>query len=263
MADKKIRKNLTGLRFENLLVKGINGKNKKGLTLWDCICDCGNECVVRIDLLTSYKTKSCGCLRKLSEGECNFNSLNLRYRNQAKERNLPFELNKDQFRKLTKQNCFYCGIEPQQIQNAKGTNGKYIYNGIDRLDNNIGYIENNVVACCGSCNRSKDTLDYEQYKKIIKRTYLNLYKKITDKTPGELIDSLITVDIKCFIFQDQTLDKNIPETQRLKLAETILELNRKRNRLMRSIDILFDFQEDMVTPKTYCANSDDNLEPEF
>lgn len=34
-------------------------------------------------------------------------------------------------------------------------NRKYIYSGIDRVDNNKGYEDNNVVACCWKCNNAK------------------------------------------------------------------------------------------------------------
>lgn len=40
-------------------------KNKWGSrTFWKCICECGNETVVRKDHLTTRQTSSCGCLEK-------------------------------------------------------------------------------------------------------------------------------------------------------------------------------------------------------
>lgn len=53
---------LTGQRFERLVVTGIDRKSAHG-TVWRCQCDCGNERVVREDHLRSGNTKSCGCLR--------------------------------------------------------------------------------------------------------------------------------------------------------------------------------------------------------
>jgi len=256
--------NLINERFGKLIVRSLGEqRGPKGLTIWNCLCDCGNECSVRSDLLTSGKTKSCGCLRKLPEGVGSFNSLLLRYKRQAADRGYSFELDEKQFLDLVKKNCYYCGIEPQQEQKAKGSNGKFIYNGIDRLDNDLGYTTDNVVACCKSCNRAKDRMNFEQFKKVIKRTYINLYRKVSDKTPGELIDALITVDIKCYIFQEKQVDENLSDSERVQICQTILELNKKRNRLMRSIDVLFDFTEDMVTPKTYLPNSKDDFKSEF
>ena len=45
---------------------------------------------------------------------------------------------------------------------------EYNKTGIDRLENNIGYLENNVVSCCEMCNFMKKELDYNNYKKKIR-----------------------------------------------------------------------------------------------
>lgn len=67
-------KNLIGQKFGNLIVIKEAGfkeyKNKRykdGIALcplWLCKCDCGNECIVRGNSLTSGNTLSCGCLQK-------------------------------------------------------------------------------------------------------------------------------------------------------------------------------------------------------
>jgi len=39
-----------------------------GFTYWNCLCDCGNEKIIkRTDLFSRTKTKSCGCI-KYAEG---------------------------------------------------------------------------------------------------------------------------------------------------------------------------------------------------
>lgn len=60
---------LTGQRFDRLLVikRVENYINKKyQVAQWLCLCDCGNEVIVRSDSLRSGKVKSCGCLHKES-----------------------------------------------------------------------------------------------------------------------------------------------------------------------------------------------------
>lgn len=52
---------LSGKRFGRLTVLGYS-HNYNGFTYWNCLCDCGNETVVRGVRLTHGKTKSCGCL---------------------------------------------------------------------------------------------------------------------------------------------------------------------------------------------------------
>lgn len=54
---------LTGQRFGQLEVIGLSEiRNKR--SYWLCNCDCGNTKIVRSDALISYKTVSCGCLKK-------------------------------------------------------------------------------------------------------------------------------------------------------------------------------------------------------
>lgn len=57
---------MTGERFGKLLViekaeKPLHIKSKG--TYWLCVCDCGNDIVVRRSGLVSGSTKSCGCIR--------------------------------------------------------------------------------------------------------------------------------------------------------------------------------------------------------
>lgn len=54
-------KNLTGQRFGKLVAIEIVGKDKTGCKMWRCLCDCGNETVVRSSNLTLGRNKSCGC----------------------------------------------------------------------------------------------------------------------------------------------------------------------------------------------------------
>lgn len=52
---------LKGKRFGALLVIREHDRQPGERVSWDCVCDCGNECVVTTSKLTSgYKT-SCGC----------------------------------------------------------------------------------------------------------------------------------------------------------------------------------------------------------
>jgi 5-methylcytosine-specific restriction endonuclease McrA len=55
---------LAGQRFGRLTVLGDSHKrDKRGVILWQCRCDCGKTTLVRTFCLTTGQTKSCGCLR--------------------------------------------------------------------------------------------------------------------------------------------------------------------------------------------------------
>ncbi len=179
---------LIGEQFGRLKVISENSRNQRGV-VWNCKCDCGNDKIVSGVDLRKGKTKSCGCLfdevskvnlkiahttNKLEYGMASFNQVWYRYNSHARHRNLTFELTKDEFKNFTKQNCYYCGVEPKQIQTSLGMNGEYIYNGVDRIDSNLGYNMGNCVACCGRCNEAKMSENQTDFINWIEKVYKNL-----------------------------------------------------------------------------------------
>lgn len=53
---------LSGQRFGKLTVISFN-KKENGHYYWNCVCDCGKECIKDGGKLRRNETKSCGCLR--------------------------------------------------------------------------------------------------------------------------------------------------------------------------------------------------------
>lgn len=53
--------NLVGQKLARLVVESIAGQNKWRSVLYNCVCDCGEKCVVSSGHLKSGHTKSCGC----------------------------------------------------------------------------------------------------------------------------------------------------------------------------------------------------------
>ena len=74
---------------------------------------------------------------------------------------------KKEFRNFILQNCYYCGCNPETVHRCERTNGDFIHNGIDRMNNNIGYIIDNCVTCCSHCNKAKLNRDKEEYEKWV------------------------------------------------------------------------------------------------
>jgi hypothetical protein len=54
---------LTGKRFGRLIVNKYIGKNKWGISLWLCKCDCGKEKIISSHNLKSGDIQSCGCFK--------------------------------------------------------------------------------------------------------------------------------------------------------------------------------------------------------
>ena len=168
LVGKKFGK-LTGIRFDH--------QGNGGLAFFEFLCDCGTVKILCGTEVSNGRTLSCGCYRqevntrlKLLPGEAAAHMLYKSYQYGAKSRGLEFTLEKMEFLKLTKLRCKYCGSIPEKVY--KGTGRKcspYVYNGIDRIDNNIGYITTNVCPCCEICNQAKHAMPLDKFLKWIKR----------------------------------------------------------------------------------------------
>ena len=182
---------LTGQKFGRLTVIRRNYPNRNKKPQWLCRCDCGKEKIIDGVSIRTGHTLSCGCLQKETiENIGNLNKLKLglasmrllirNYKNGAKRRGIDYNLTEKQFADITQKDCYYCGKKPNQIN--KGHRGyppfgDYIYNGIDRIDNNKGYLIDNIVPCCKQCNSAKNILTIQEYKDWLKRTYNKIFNR--------------------------------------------------------------------------------------
>jgi hypothetical protein len=104
------------------------------------------------------------------------------YKKSAKKRKYDFELTKDFFEATIQSNCYYCGVPPcrKHEKERKKYKLNFLVNGIDRLNNTIGYVENNVVPCCSICNRAKGTVPYLDFLSWIARLKGKNMKELED-----------------------------------------------------------------------------------
>lgn len=92
--------------------------------------------------------------RRLKPFEAMFNRLN----ESAAKRGVSIALTYTDFLKFTEiKNCHYCLNDVIWKETGSST-----YN-LDRKDNNIGYVEDNLVVCCAKCNKGKREL-YSYYE---------------------------------------------------------------------------------------------------
>lgn len=188
--------NLTGLKRGRLTVVE-QARIISPRTFWICQCECdGMYVIVMGKNITQGKVLSCGCLRRelsrqraaknsilntLPIGESSFNQLYAVYAFHAGKRDLPFDLNKEDFKKLTDSDCKYCGVKPYQEYRPNHKSGSYIYNGIDRLNNEDGYTKSNSVSCCGVCNDMKRTRSVSEF--------LTACKAIVEHQKGPVLET--------------------------------------------------------------------------
>lgn len=146
------------------IIEFLGHDNKLGRAYYLCECICGKVKDVGTNKgkLTS---KSCGCRSHQKEEIKPFSSLFHRYINDAKARNVKFNLSYEQFEDLASSPCYYCGKvrTGRQKYNNRMT---ILYTGIDRVDNDKGYQSDNCVPCCKSCNTKKKAITKDMVKKV-------------------------------------------------------------------------------------------------
>lgn len=150
---------------------------------YECRCDCGNITIAKTWALKTGRHKSCGCLMRekvaarmrLPDNLTQKNNLYRQYKNSAKRRGYEFTLSKEEFIDMVEQECSYCGTSPcttEKSYTCKYNHIDYYYNGVDRIDNSIGYTKSNCVTACKFCNNSKNTLSKDKFLEYIKKIYI-------------------------------------------------------------------------------------------
>jgi hypothetical protein len=86
----------------------------------------------------------------------------IKYLHSAKKRGYTFELDEHNFITIKSNPCYLCGKQ----------NSDTHQNGIDRIDNNIGYILSNSKSCCKTCNFMKSNYSLHDFL----TTLLNIYQ---------------------------------------------------------------------------------------
>jgi hypothetical protein len=141
---KETSLSFVGKEINRIKVLSISRVYKKH-SQFKCLCFCGKEFDTRTTKLIKGLIISCGCTRrKWGTQVLTPRAKYLQYKFSAAKRKISFNIDENLFEKLIQINCIYCS----------GRN-KGSHNGLDRIDNNIGYEVNNIVPCCAICNRAK------------------------------------------------------------------------------------------------------------
>lgn len=168
-------KNLIGQRFGKLVATAEAGRNKKRQVLWRCQCDCGATVIRDGSTLQCYKSKSCGCARfnprpqqrHAIVADAATRRSYRAYIQAAFTRGLTFTLTYDDYQRVSSAACDYCGTPPAQLKRTRYD--VYVANGIDRIDNNIGYDASNSVPCCHRCNFMKRAMGRQEFIDAVER----------------------------------------------------------------------------------------------
>ena len=173
MIKKKFGR-LTVKKFNGIKIRVYNGKTKRSRE-WVCECECGEVVITDTAHLKRGHTKSCGCLKRdLQRKEKTMSgkvTVWCSMRNSAKKRKLEWSLEFDYFVELCSGLCHYCGAGCSNVCRHLDDWARFEYNGIDRVNNNLGYIIGNVVTCCEMCNKFKNAHMEEAFLNHVKKIY--------------------------------------------------------------------------------------------
>lgn len=88
------------------------------------------------------------------------------YQKEAVKRGLDFQISREEVDTLILHPCHYCSNVDEEKK----------FNGIDRIDSNIGYYTDNCVSCCKMCNYLKNNTSKDVFLKRVEHilTYLKL-----------------------------------------------------------------------------------------
>jgi hypothetical protein len=141
-------------------------------------CHCINCKISAIKSISSMKVGGCRNCSLLPKGYSGVSRAFGNYKRAAKKMKREFTITFKKFRELSGSRCHYCGAPPlltckSNNPNQKSDWGNCQCNGIDRINNNKGYTNENTVPCCFLCNRAKNSMTYRDFSdywiKIISR----------------------------------------------------------------------------------------------
>jgi hypothetical protein len=105
----------------------------------------------------------------------NAGDMRSQYKSRSQRKGIAFDLTEDQFARIAAQNCFYCDAVPTRVYSQRNSRTYKITrvrrNGIDRVDNFLGYTIDNCVPCCAACNRMKLDVSLEDFFMRVSRIY--------------------------------------------------------------------------------------------
>ncbi len=131
--------------------------------------------------LPNSTTISCKTRWKTAKGHSGLVAAYSQIRYASKKRKLEFNLTIDEFKRLSVQDCHFCGRKPHQYKYPHSSNvseawmkhGLFIKNGLDRINNNLGYSVSNCFPACSTCNFMRGSLSVAQFKRHIKKLIKN------------------------------------------------------------------------------------------
>lgn len=180
----------------NIVYNGIDRKNNyDGYNIDNCVSCCFtcnqaklnmplDNFLKHVDLIYLYKHKMINVIDEYNypiNKEYNklITKIYKHFIRQSKRRKVLFDLDINNFQKILEKNCIYCGRTGENKYNTGEKRYKGLENllfmGIDRIDSSIGYVENNIIPCCGICNKMKMRMNQQDFYSWIDHVYNHIH----------------------------------------------------------------------------------------
>lgn len=122
------------VKKEEILIDGVSGRICRKCKLW----------IPLSKMCAKGSSKFCmSCKRQ--DPRQKYSVLKSKAKNY---RNLSFTITFEEFKKISQNDCFYCGVPST---------------GFDRIDSNQGYEPHNIIACCQICNFGKSNMSHDKF----------------------------------------------------------------------------------------------------
>lgn len=201
--------------------RGFNGidrvDSKLGYMLDNCV-SCCKMCnymkaslsidvfIKRVEHILSYKNIISGNLYPECFPNHNCSPYD-NYKFRAFKKQIEFLITKEEYENIIQKNCFLCGKQ----------NNEYHINGIDRIDNNNGYVIDNINTCCGDCNYMKKTYEYCD---LIKK-FVAIYEEHKNKNKYNIFNNITSLGDENKLENEHMKQNRIKKTKK-----EIREINR-------------------------------------
>lgn len=165
-----------GMHFGKWTVMSRAPNQKHRGVYWLCLCDCGEKGTVSGSELRSGNSPQCRKCRNRKNagkgraiGQAAANQVLLVMKNDAKRRGIAWELSDNRAFEIMQLPCHYCGTPPQNKKRGYPDRGDFVYGGIDRYENKLGYVNGNCVPSCWPCNEWKKNRTAQAFREHVER----------------------------------------------------------------------------------------------
>mgnify|MGYP001555746683 CR=1 FL=1 len=136
----------------------------RGLRSVECECECGLIRTVEVFNLVNGRSAGCtDCVRNNTykvrsngfDSRWRADRIRRKYIRSASSRGIDFELSLEDVEWMIRSNYWYCDSPPANTYSEGPRESSFMYMGIDRKINSLGYSKDNCIPCCAVCNRAK------------------------------------------------------------------------------------------------------------